>query len=771
MGLLESWSARGTCNLRLSTVAGIYTRLHPHAAELAPRLASSRWIFYPAHVITERASFELNSEPPPVRGAFHRPSDCAWEDEVRCCGEYSICCPPPYSPVSAQSHLFDRMKPSVTPGMAAIASTACSNLVILSPAYSYTLVWAGMMTQMGVPLTPSLSQYRAVLLEAASGRHSADASFLAAQRVFGSFASGGVSFSAWAFGGASRADDARDEWGEEGTTDDGSAQFADELRALLAGDAVVPVCDSGWSALENILFVDDSSEALAEPGRVVTGWGAVVLLPPELRARCVSLRRPNCALLPSIALEKLKRFYCNVMGVVPLSAAALERCLPAPDAHTHASFRCRELVVAAAVLQRWSAAAMQYVPSAREALYERLITSSVAYQTTPLSRELELHAGTTSLSLPLPDASASPTRVFLDFPSAAPPTLVFSRAAGDAPLPPAAAAQALARLLGPLASSWQRNEVAALLAEALTIAGPLPPSEISNALEAFLASKVAPPGSGPLDEPPWLEAGELLDWAPPAAEDAGLALALAASAAEAEAVAAAAERSDGGAAEELTGPDAALEHALAAVSRLSQNRVGPGAREGGRVGTDGGGDFGGGGGGSIGGVGVGVGSGSGGGRFSGFWRPSTSQNAVDSFAVEEWEGIVPAAPPLPNEPADETAQHIGRWGEQMVAQLLKMEHPQASLQWLNESAESGQPYDIELRAGGLWELVEVKTTARKDQEARFSISLAELECARRHSAAYSIYRVCLSDGRTRVLRLRDPVAALEAGAWRLELST
>lgn len=132
---------------------------------------------------------------------------------------------------------------------------------------------------------------------------------------------------------------------------------------------------------------------------------------------------------------------------------------------------------------------------------------------------------------------------------------------------------------------------------------------------------------------------------------------------------------------------------------------------------------------------------------------------------------MPAAPPLPNEPADETAQHIGRWGEQMVAQLLKMEHPQASLQWLNESAESGQPYDIELRAGGLWELVEVKTTARKDQEARFSISLAELECARRHSAAYSIYRVCLSDGRTRVLRLRDPVAALEAGAWRLELST
>ena len=64
-----------------------------------------------------------------------------------------------------------------------------------------------------------------------------------------------------------------------------------------------------------------------------------------------------------------------------------------------------------------------------------------------------------------------------------------------------------------------------------------------------------------------------------------------------------------------------------------------------------------------------------------------------------------------------------------------------SVQWANESGESGKPFDVLLRHHERQVMIEVKSTRFGPEKRTFEISLAELECAKEFPDDYLIVRI------------------------------
>ncbi|UJR37109.1 hypothetical protein I4U23_029813 [Adineta vaga] len=91
----------------------------------------------------------------------------------------------------------------------------------------------------------------------------------------------------------------------------------------------------------------------------------------------------------------------------------------------------------------------------------------------------------------------------------------------------------------------------------------------------------------------------------------------------------------------------------------------------------------------------------------------------------------------------------GRQGEEFVFNYLKWKYPKESIEWLNETTESGAPYDIRIiirSDNDRIEYIEVKTTRTSDQNT-FLVSISEVEYLLQHSSNYFIYRVYYADNR------------------------
>lgn len=115
--------------------------------------------------------------------------------------------------------------------------------------------------------------------------------------------------------------------------------------------------------------------------------------------------------------------------------------------------------------------------------------------------------------------------------------------------------------------------------------------------------------------------------------------------------------------------------------------------------------------------------------------------------------------------AEEQMREAGRWGEALVYQYLLLTHAGGSVRWLNERAESGLGYDIELRTeGGRLIFVEVKST-RHARKNVFQISSREWELARKMGEGFHLYRVyaALDPALVCVDHVVDPARMLESG--------
>lgn len=105
-----------------------------------------------------------------------------------------------------------------------------------------------------------------------------------------------------------------------------------------------------------------------------------------------------------------------------------------------------------------------------------------------------------------------------------------------------------------------------------------------------------------------------------------------------------------------------------------------------------------------------------------------------------------------NEASKDFIGKIGKWGELWVNEMLKkkfkkeLKNNEIKIEWMNETIESGLPYDfkiIKLTQDDLDERVsyiEVKSTTRMSQES-FAVSYQELLFAQEHSSQFEIYRL------------------------------
>ena len=171
------------------------------------------------------------------------------------------------------------------------------------------------------------------------------------------------------------------------------------------------------------------------------------------------------------------------------------------------------------------------------------------------------------------------------------------------------------------------------------------------------------------------------------------------------------------------------------------------------------------------------GGGSGGGGSSGIrgGEPSINHSTHDfplRIDVDAWETLC-VQPTIVQAMAVassvERQMSTGHWGEQLVARHLRKTLASAEVTWVNEEEERGLPYDIIVtELGGAIgsrndSYVEVKATSSADKPL-FEMSIAELEFARAHGAAYSLYRVFNANSEhVRVLKLHNVARSLTNG--------
>ncbi|TMW56870.1 hypothetical protein Poli38472_006880 [Pythium oligandrum] len=171
------------------------------------------------------------------------------------------------------------------------------------------------------------------------------------------------------------------------------------------------------------------------------------------------------------------------------------------------------------------------------------------------------------------------------------------------------------------------------------------------------------------------------------------------------------------------------------------------------------------------------------------WAPSNARHSMTSYpppadqgyAVNNWQPG--SRPPTPshlvsvggNSMTDEEKLAIGRWGEEYVYQQLLQRYDDdknTRVEWVNEKAESGLPYDILVSTGTSQdvEYIEVKST-RTMEKGVFEISMNELDQAGVHGSRYCIYRVFNAGNAPlcRVIRMKNPIALVRQKKMQLLL--
>jgi hypothetical protein len=131
-----------------------------------------------------------------------------------------------------------------------------------------------------------------------------------------------------------------------------------------------------------------------------------------------------------------------------------------------------------------------------------------------------------------------------------------------------------------------------------------------------------------------------------------------------------------------------------------------------------------------------------------------------SVEVVEWHDLSPSGEgegaeedtgtgALPSRKVQSNAVALGKWGESCALQLLrKGDHFKgATLQWENETVETGSPYDIcVIKNSSKVHFIEVKTTTLSaHKKHRFEMSSAEVAFAREMGARFSVIRIVLHD--------------------------
>ncbi|GLC50684.1 hypothetical protein PLESTB_000408000 [Pleodorina starrii] len=119
-------------------------------------------------------------------------------------------------------------------------------------------------------------------------------------------------------------------------------------------------------------------------------------------------------------------------------------------------------------------------------------------------------------------------------------------------------------------------------------------------------------------------------------------------------------------------------------------------------------------------------------------------------------------------------QQVGPGGRSRVADRVAGTVPatrargRPSVEWVNESAETGSPYDLIIHyPNGCTEFVEVKSTAFRSKD-RFDISLRELNFAYEQGARYVVYQVLDTNGdRPVVVRWPDLKGMVQSRAARV----
>ena len=86
------------------------------------------------------------------------------------------------------------------------------------------------------------------------------------------------------------------------------------------------------------------------------------------------------------------------------------------------------------------------------------------------------------------------------------------------------------------------------------------------------------------------------------------------------------------------------------------------------------------------------------------------------------------------------AEEIGRWGEECVYIMLKNIEVNNQVIWVNESVESGRPYDIVIKGKDVEMFIEIKSTSTSEKNV-LEISSQEIKCAFEKQENYHLYRV------------------------------
>ena len=111
------------------------------------------------------------------------------------------------------------------------------------------------------------------------------------------------------------------------------------------------------------------------------------------------------------------------------------------------------------------------------------------------------------------------------------------------------------------------------------------------------------------------------------------------------------------------------------------------------------------------------------------------------------------------------AEEIGRWGEECVYTLLKNIEGNNQVIWVNESVESGLPYDILIKGKDVEIFIEIKSTSTSGKHV-LEISSQEIKCAFEKQENYHLYRVYNAGNPRdcRVAKLRNLASNLDTKA-------
>jgi len=165
-----------------------------------------------------------------------------------------------------------------------------------------------------------------------------------------------------------------------------------------------------------------------------------------------------------------------------------------------------------------------------------------------------------------------------------------------------------------------------------------------------------------------------------------------------------------------------------------------------------------------------------GGGFGTAWAAATIEHVAPRMSMvgwrtEELSSELFAYPGLGLGEIDRA--RVGRWGEELCYEHLRRVcagDSRGVVEWVNQDAESGLPYDITLtRPDGDVAFIEVKTTSAVEKPF-VEVSVPELLFAQRTGAAYHLYRVFGAGTEDVSLAcLQDPVNCVSSGGGSLAL--